>query len=351
MRQICNCQNRLAFGVQVAVVMLAHSKALSTPVKPGILGSTSLKNSKRAYETITTSAQESVFATSASMFRLLSPNESAAASVEDGALSGTFTSKPLSQEALRLWMQSYNAGPYALLRYKGNVPYRETRNYTPRIMQYYRQDLSNTPYDHHILNWSRVFGLDPQLIRAIMKTESDFSIRCTSSKGARGLMQVMPCVWSEIKKRYGLPWVYHRDVFEPEKNIAVACAYLAWLRYDFLPKHFSEFDAGEAVPPALIRDAALRTDRRIASVGLTVNSSAAQTTVVQISSSEANHLLASTNAIDADIPRRRKSSRVRYASATLRRVKRATLATRSEKLRDKRISQRAGKGKHRDEDS
>ncbi len=183
---------------------------------------------------------------------------------EVAATSGA-TNQPLSKDAIRMWMESYNAGPYALLRYRGRVPYRETRNYTPKVMRYYAQDLSANPYDELIVKTARKYWLDPQLIRAIMKTESDFRPRITSGAGARGLMQVMPAVWREIRARYDLDWQYHRDVWEPERNIEVACAYLAWLRYDFLPRHFDEFDADPVAPPRMVREVASRaTKPRIA---------------------------------------------------------------------------------------
>lgn len=160
----------------------------------------------------------------------------------------------LTYEEARLWLQSYNAGPYALLKYKGRVPYRETQNYVPRVMKYYQQDLSDTPYEPYIIASAAKYGLDPQMIRAIMKAESDFRKTSVSSAGARGLMQVMPCVWSEIRKRYKLEWNYGKSVFEPQKNIEVACAYLAWLRYDFLPRHFAEFELHPEAPTTLVRD-------------------------------------------------------------------------------------------------
>ena len=176
---------------------------------------------------------------------------------------------PLSQEAIRIWMESYNAGPYACLRFKGRVPYRETRDYTPKVMRYYQQDLSDNPYDRHIVAAAEKYWLDPQLIRAVMKAESDFRPRLKSHAGARGVMQVMPVVWKEIRNRYDLDWVYHRDVWVPEKNIEVACAYLAWLRYDFLPKHFEAFEKDPVAPPAMIRQTALRASSpRIDTTGL-----------------------------------------------------------------------------------
>ena len=69
--------------------------------------------------------------------------------------------KPLTREAVRMWMQSYNAWPYALLRYKGDVPYRETQNYAPRSFRYYQTDLSNSEYEPHIQAAAKKWGMDP----------------------------------------------------------------------------------------------------------------------------------------------------------------------------------------------
>ena len=59
--------------------------------------------------------------------------ETAAATAE----AGKFVPKPMSHEEIRLWLQSFNAGPYALLKYKGDVPYKETQNYVPRVLKAY----------------------------------------------------------------------------------------------------------------------------------------------------------------------------------------------------------------------
>ncbi len=164
-----------------------------------------------------------------------------------------FTPKPMTHEEIRLWLQSFNAGPYACLKYEGNVPYQETRNYVPRVMKYY-EEVKETEYDEHIEASAKKYGLDPQMIRAIMKTESSFNNETVSPAGARGLMQVMPVVWKDIKEKYDLEWEYSGGVFEPEKNIEVACAYLAWLRYDFLPRHFDAYESDPAAPVVLVRD-------------------------------------------------------------------------------------------------
>lgn len=47
-------------------------------------------------------------------------------------------------------------------------------------------------YDGHIERAAKLYMIDPMLIKAIIKVESDFNQYATSSKGAQGLMQLMP---------------------------------------------------------------------------------------------------------------------------------------------------------------
>lgn len=264
MRRILKGQPRLALGMKIALAVMAQGKLAAA--SPNLAGNTlpsadlSPSDQKAAIgKFLVEQAEQAVVPGS----NVISAVRTAWDAVVEKAAEETHVAAPMSYEEARLWLQSYNAGPYALLKYKGNVPYKETRNYVPRVMKYYQQDLSNTPYDDYIVECANKYGLDPQMIRAIMKTESNFRNRTVSHAGARGLMQVMPVVWSEIKKRYKLDWNYSSQVFEPKKNIEVACAYLAWLRYDFLPKHFVEFEPNPKAPVALVRDKSRTSSRRI----------------------------------------------------------------------------------------
>ena len=111
------------------------------------------------------------------------------------AANENFKAKPMSHEEARLWLQSFNAGPYACLKYKGDVPYKETMDYVPRVLKAYEENLPDK-YDDMVNKSAAKYGLDPQMVKAIMKTESDFQNDTVSHAGARGLMQVMPVVWS-----------------------------------------------------------------------------------------------------------------------------------------------------------
>ena len=63
-------------------------------------------------------------------------------------------------------------------------------------------------------------GLEPALVRAVIKTESDGNPHCVSKAGAMGLMQLMP----ENVKEAGIS-----DAFDPEQNIAAGTKQLAGL--------------------------------------------------------------------------------------------------------------------------
>src|SRR5437899_10991547 len=68
-------------------------------------------------------------------------------------------------------------------------------------------------------------GLDPLLLYSIMHQESSFKSHAVSPKGARGLMQLMPCT----SIRYGVS-----NIFDPRQNIEGGARYLRFLldRFD-----------------------------------------------------------------------------------------------------------------------
>ena len=63
------------------------------------------------------------------------------------------------------------------------------------------------------------------LIHAIIRQESVFDVRATSSAGARGLMQLMPATAKDTARRQGVPFNTAR-LFEPAYNTQLGSAYL-----------------------------------------------------------------------------------------------------------------------------
>ena len=82
-------------------------------------------------------------------------------------------------------------------------------------------------------------GVDPALVRAVMKTESNFNRWAVSRKGALGLMQLIP----STGRRYGV-----RDFFDPEQNISGGVQYLRFLLDKFngdVDLSLAAYNAGE----------------------------------------------------------------------------------------------------------
>ena len=72
-------------------------------------------------------------------------------------------------------------------------------------------------FDDMIAQVAARHGLDPDLLHAIVKVESDYNPRCVSSAGAKGLMQLMP----GTARYLGV-----EDIFDPQQNLEGGARYL-----------------------------------------------------------------------------------------------------------------------------
>jgi soluble lytic murein transglycosylase len=73
-------------------------------------------------------------------------------------------------------------------------------------------------YDRAIRQAAVRFAVDASLIKAVIKAESDFDHKAISSKGAQGLMQLMPQTSDQMRVQ---------DPFDPEENITGGTRYLS----------------------------------------------------------------------------------------------------------------------------
>lgn len=78
----------------------------------------------------------------------------------------------------------------------------------------------NGEFDQHIAAASSAYKVDLELVRAIIQVESDFDNLARSSKGAMGLMQLMPATAA----RFGVG-----DAWNPRQNIFGGVQYLRFL--------------------------------------------------------------------------------------------------------------------------
>ena len=94
-------------------------------------------------------------------------------------------------------------------------------------------------FDHHINAAASLYSVSPDLVRAVIQVESEFDQMAVSSKGARGLMQLMPTT----ARRFGV-----LDPFDARQNIFGGAQYLRLL-LDLFPGDLSlalaAYNAGE----------------------------------------------------------------------------------------------------------
>lgn len=96
-----------------------------------------------------------------------------------------------------------------------------------------------TRYDHHIRQAAILYQIPEELIRAVIKVESDYDPRAVSYAGARGLMQLMP----ETARGLGV-----KDIDDPRENIMGGVRFLRVLANMFngnLDLTLAGYNAGE----------------------------------------------------------------------------------------------------------
>jgi soluble lytic murein transglycosylase-like protein len=100
-------------------------------------------------------------------------------------------------------------------------------------------------FDEHIRDQQAFYGIPESLLRAVIKTESDYDPHVVSSAGASGLMQLMP----ETARLMGVT-----DVWNPRQNIMGGARYLQILAKRFCrtpaPDGDGAREGGAGAPPS-----------------------------------------------------------------------------------------------------
>ncbi len=113
----------------------------------------------------------------------------------------------------------------------------------------------NYSIDTYIEEAAYVYDLDPLLLKAIIKHESNFNPYAVSYKGAMGLMQLMPETVKLLKVR---------DPWDPRENIFAGARYYRMLLDRFHGDHYKALLAYHAGPEAVKKGCIPRESRRYA---------------------------------------------------------------------------------------
>ena len=118
---------------------------------------------------------------------------------------------------------------YGFLDAKGAFHYRDVAEKSSRIKVILRDGISPARFSTHESDYTTDqfdaliqeaainSRIDPLLVRAVIKVESNFNPKAVSRKGARGLMQIMPDTARKLRLN---------DPFSPRQNIVAGTKYL-----------------------------------------------------------------------------------------------------------------------------
>lgn len=218
-RVVCSCQNHPGNGVLRGVFRLAAR------------GAAVLVGLPLAFAAVDIS--------SATSDVVLRPEKTAPARIEGSSL------RIFTTEAMREQFMAPSTRPLALEVFKES---------------YFRM---HVPFGAIIYREARRNDIPPELVAAMVHTESDFRPRLISHKSAQGLMQIVP----STARILGVD-----DPFDPEKNVAAGTKYYRYLldRFDDETMALAAYNAGEGnvarfggIPPfAETRDYITRVNRR-----------------------------------------------------------------------------------------
>ena len=150
-----------------------------------------------------------------------------------GAVARTFTTTKAREVAAR----SFHIFTTQNVRTNFLTPQPEPQMFTLEVTKeaFFR---SHVPYGSIIYREARRNNLAPELVAAVVESESDFRPKLLSNKNAQGLMQIVP----ETGRLMGAA-----NLFNPEENIAAGTKYLRYLfdRFGDEKMVLAAYNAGE----------------------------------------------------------------------------------------------------------
>ena len=115
-------------------------------------------------------------------------------------------------------------------------------------------------YGDLVLKYAKLYDLEEDFLFALIYAESEFKVDAISSKGAQGLMQLMPSTAKFIAKKCG--YKGQIDLFSVDCNLTLGCEYIKYLQTKFSDERslLCAYNAGEGVVSEWLKNAKYSLD-------------------------------------------------------------------------------------------
>ena len=116
-------------------------------------------------------------------------------------------------------------------------------------------------HEEYVDKYSEEFGVDKYYIYAIIKAESNYDVQAQSSKGAMGLMQLLPTTATEVANNLEIK-LLEGTLYSPEINIMIGTKYFANLHkiYNNEMLAIAAYNAGPGTVNKWIADGSIEED-------------------------------------------------------------------------------------------
>ena len=123
------------------------------------------------------------------------------------------------------------------------------------------QILYKKEYSEYVSKYSKEYGVEENLIYAIIKAESNFNPKAVSHQNAKGLMQLMDGTAKEVAKKCQIK-LKGDDILEPETNINLGTNYISTLidKYGNIEVALAAYNAGSGNVDKWIKNGVIKAD-------------------------------------------------------------------------------------------
>ena len=120
-------------------------------------------------------------------------------------------------------------------------------------------------YENFVKVYAEKYQVNENLIFAIIKAESNFNVNAESSKGAKGLMQLMEETANDVAIKLEPPRKYENigeELLKPEVNIELGTKYISILleKYKIIEVALAAHNAGTGIVDSWIERKVIKAD-------------------------------------------------------------------------------------------